>query len=280
MSEARGRANGKMFVQTREGGFTPTQQPDFEKDKAGEDVTAAFFDADGDHHPDLYVGSGSNEFNPGDLGRDRLYLNDGHRRFHRKTDALPSAKPFSTACVCPADADGDGDEDLFVGMRMVPGHYGRPPVSFLMINDGKGKFSPVPLKDGKGRDLGMVTAAAWSDIDGDKDPDLLVAGEWEPVRIFRNNRGQLSEIQDIIPNSNGWWNCLATADLDGDGDDDFVLGNWGLNSRFKASTEQPLSLYLSDFDGNGRDETILCQYNGAKSYPVVQRSDLVKQLPV
>lgn len=272
---------GKLFLQTPSGTFKPTQQPDFEKDKAGEDVTAAFFDADGDNHPDLYVGSGSNEFNPGDPAlQDRLYLNDGHGRFRRKADALPSAKPFSTACVRPADADGDGDQDLFVGMRMVPDHYARPPVSFLMVNDGKGNFSPMPLKDGRGQDLGMVTAAVWSDIDGDKDPDLLVAGEWEPVRIFRNDKGQLVEIQDVVPESNGWWNAVAAADLDGDGDEDFVLGNWGLNSRFKASTGQPLSLYLSDFDANGRDETILCQYDGAKSYPVVQRSDLVKQLPV
>ncbi len=272
---------GKLFMQTPSGEFKPAQQPDFEKDKSGEDVTAAFFDANGDHSPDLYVGSGSNEFNPGDPAlQDRLYLNDGHGHFRRKADALPASKPFSTACVRPADIDGDGDQDLFVGMRLVPDHYGRSPVSFLMINDGKGRFSPLPLKDGKGQDIGMVTAAAWSDIDGDKDPDLIIAGEWEPVRIFRNNHGQLTEIQDIVPNSNGWWNCIYAVDLDGDGDDDFVLGNWGLNSRFKASAEQPLTLYLSDFDQNGRDETILCQYNGLQSYPVVQRTDLVKQLPV
>ncbi|MBK7936311.1 MAG: VCBS repeat-containing protein [Lewinellaceae bacterium] len=272
---------GKLFFQAKNGSFNATQQPDFEKDKAGEDVTAVFFDANGDRHSDLYVGSGSNEFNPGDPAlQDRLYLNDGRGHFHRETGALPSAKPFSTACARAADVDADGDQDLFVGMRLVPDHYGRPPVSFLMINDGRGRFSPRPLKTGNGRDLGMVTDAVWSDFDGDKDPDLLVAGDWEPLRFFQNNRGQLDELSGILPHSEGWWNCIAAADLDGDGDDDFVLGNWGLNTRFKASAERPMSLFLSDFDQNGRDEPILCQYNGEQSYPLVQRADLVRQLPV
>ena len=272
--------SGKLFFQTPSGDFSATQQPDFEKDKAAEDVTAIFFDANGDGSKDLYVGSGSNEFNPGDPAlQDRLYLNDGKGRFNRKTDALPSSKPFATACIRAADPDGDGDLDLFAGMRLIPDHYGRPPVSFLMINDGKGNFSAQPLKDAAGRDLGMVTDAVWSDIDGDRDPDLLVAGEWEPLRLFRNEHGKLIEMQGVIPNSNGWWNCVTAADLDGDGDDDFVLGNWGLNTRFKASVEKPLSMYVADFDQNGRDETILCQYNGDRSYPLAQRSDLVKQLP-
>ena len=272
---------GAVFIQNTTGAFLRTQQPDLDRDLAGEDVTAVFFDADGDGDPDLYAGSGSNEFEPGEPAlQDRLYLNDGRGHFKRKADALPASKPFSTGCVRPADIDNDGDTDLFVGMRLIPGRYGQSPTSFVMLNDGSGRFTPIPLKDDQGHDLGMVTDAVWSDIDGDKDPDLIIVGEWEPVKIFQNNGGKLRLLKGLLPKSNGWWNCIRAADLDGDGDEDFVLGNWGLNTRFKASSEKPLSVYVADFDANGREESILCQYNGDRSYPLVQRNDLVRQLPM
>ncbi|MCC6460015.1 MAG: VCBS repeat-containing protein [Saprospiraceae bacterium] len=274
---------GQLWLQTPAGQFQRLPQPDFEQDKAGEDVAAVFFDADGDGDADLYVGSGSNEFNPGQAALDdRFYLNDGAGHFRRKADALPSGKPFSTACASPADIDGDGDLDLFVGMRLIPGQYGQPPSSIILKNNGKGYFEPDLERYRSLEQLGMVTSAAWADIDADKDPDLIVAGEWEPVRIFENKGGELSLLQgepgqDAAPS--GWWNCVTAADLDGDGDPDFVLGNQGLNSRFKASAEEPLSLYIQDFDQNGREESILCQYNGGHSYPLVLRNDLVKQIP-
>ncbi len=270
---------GKLFLQNTNGSFSPTQQPDFEVDKAGEDVAAIFFDADGDKDVDLYVGSGSNEFDPGAAAlQDRLYLNDGHGHFTRSAASLPTGKPFATSCVRPADVDGDGDLDLFVGMRLVPGNYGQSPTSFILLNDGHAHFQPALQKYPALNNLGMVTDAAWADVDSDGDPDLIVVGEWEPVRIFINDAGVLRETAGL-PGSNGWWNCITSADLDGDGDLDFVLGNWGDNSRFKASVEQPLSLFVSDFDQNGRSETILCQYNGDRQYPLVGRNDLVKQLP-
>ncbi|MEO6038295.1 MAG: FG-GAP-like repeat-containing protein, partial [Saprospiraceae bacterium] len=271
---------GKLFLQQADGNFSAAQQPDFERDKASEEVAAVFFDADGDHDPDLYVGSGSNEFSPGVPAlQDRLYLNDGHGHFARSPESLPTGKPFATACVRPADVDGDGDLDLFVGMRLVPGNYGQSPTSFILLNDGRAHFQPAIRSYPEMAKLGMVTDAAWADVDGDHDPDLIVVGEWEPVRIFLNAGGGLHE-STALAGSNGWWNCITPADLDGDGDLDFVLGNWGDNSRFKASVEQPLSLFVADFDQNGRSETILCQYNGDRSYPVVGRNDLVKQLPM
>ena len=270
---------GKLFLQNDNGSFLSTQQIDFERDKDSEDVAAAFFDADGDGDVDLYVGSGSNEFEPGVPAlQDRLYRNDGRGHFSRSAASLPGGKPFATACVCPADVDGDGDLDLFVGMRLVPGNYGQSPTSFMLLNDGRGQFQPALQQYPALRALGMVTAAAWADVDGDRDADLIVVGEWEPVRIFINDGGALRATTGL-PGSNGWWNCLQPADLDGDGDLDFVLGNWGDNSRFKASVEQPLSLFVGDFDQNGRSETLLCQYNGDRSYPLVGRNDLVKQLP-
>lgn len=274
---------GALFEQTAGERFRPVPQADFEKDQAGEDVAAAFFDADGDGDPDLYVGSGSNEFQPGEPAlQDRLYLNDGKGRFSRKQDALPTGKPFSTACVAPADVDGDGDLDVFVGMRLVPGHYGASPASFILLNDGKGYFNPAVRQFPALQQLGLVTGAAWTDVDGDQRPDLITCGDWEPVRIFKNTGAGLEEVSEQagLQNTHGWWNRLEAADLDGDGDTDFVLGNEGLNSRFKADEKHPLELYVHDFDQNGQDESILCQYNGDTLYPLVLRSDLAKRLPV
>jgi hypothetical protein len=270
-----------LFLQTASGTFQPTQQPDFQKDKSCEDVAAAFFDADGDRDLDLYVGSGSNEFSPSEPALDdRLYLNDGRGQFRRKIGALPEQKPYATACVRPADVDGDGDMDVFVGMRLIPGHYGQQPSSFILENNGTGEFTPAVQRYPALSQLGMVTDAQWADADGDRDLDLVVVGDWEPVRIFTNENGQLTENQHLITDSEGWWNCIQAADLDQDGDLDFILGNWGQNTRFRASAAQPLSLYISDFDQNGRDETILCQYNGARQYPLAQRNDLVRQIPI
>jgi enediyne biosynthesis protein E4 len=213
--------------------------------------------------------------------QDRLYLNDGHGKFTRKMDALPAQKPVSTACVRPYDVDADGDIDVFVGMRMMPGNYGQPVGALILENDGKGKFTPETQNYGALQQLGMVTDAVWADLDGDKDEDLVVVGEWEEIRFFENKNHQLKEVtgQINLKNSAGWWNCIKSADLDGDGDQDFVIGNHGLNSRFKASPEKPISLYLNDFDNNTWNEPILCQYNGDKSYPMALRNDFVKQMP-
>jgi hypothetical protein len=271
---------GKLFLQNADGSFRATQQIDFEGDKICEDVAAAFFDADGDGDLDLYVGAGSNEFNPGDPGlQDRHYLNDGRGNFRKKADALPSQKPVSTACVRPADVDGDGDQDVFVGFRMLPGNYGQPVGAMILENDGTGRFNPAVQKHPALAETGMVTDAAWADFDADGDADLLVVGEWEQPHFFQNNGGKLVPHPSSLVPEKGWWNCLRAADLDGDGDMDFVLGNHGLNSRFRASAEQPISLWLSDFDGNGWNEPMLAQFNGGRSYPMVLRPDLVRQMP-
>ena len=274
---------GALFLQTGRGDYRRTPQADFERDQAGEDVAAAFFDADGDGDPDLYVGSGSSEFQPGEPAlQDRLYLNNGRGIFTRKKDALPDGKPFATACAAPADVDGDGDQDLFVGMRGIPGHYGQSPTSFILENDGRANFIPNLQKYPALQQLGMTTDAMWADLNGDRLPDLVTCGDWEPVRVFFNKNGTLEDGSERagLKNTEGWWNCLQAADLDGDGDLDFVLGNEGLNSRFKATPDRPLELYAGDFDRNGQDETILCQYNGDTSFPLVLRGDMAKRLPV
>jgi enediyne biosynthesis protein E4 len=268
---------GGVFIQNAAGAFSRLPQPVIDKLQGAEAVAAALFDADGDNDLDLYVGSGSTELTPGSPElQDHLYLNDGKGRFALAETALPVGKPFCTSCVRPADYDRDGDVDIFVGMRGVAGQYGREVVSFLMNNDGNGHFSPTPI----GEEWHGTADAAWADLDGDGDLDLLVVGEWEPVHVLFNQDGQFRELTDAVPASEGWWNCIRAADLDADGDDDFILGNWGLNSRFKASVAQPLSLYVHDFDHNGRGEALLCQYDGEQQYPLVQRNDLVRQMPI
>ena len=269
---------GAVFLQTPEGKFRQSKQPDLEADARCEDVDAAFFDADGDRDLDLYVASGSNEAEPlsPELA-DRLYLNDGKGNFTRKKDAVPAQKPFATGCVRAADFDGDGDQDLFVGMRLLPGKVGVPVGGFLLKNDGKAYFSmeqPDALKN-----LGLITDAVWADVDGDRDPDLVVVGEWMPIKVFINTNGRLSDADAGTNETAGLWKRIAPGDFNGDGLVDFMVGNEGLNTRLEASPGQPLSLFFNDFDKNGTAEQILCRYNGGALLPYVLRGDLVSEIP-
>ena len=277
---------GALFVQLPNGRFRQTNQAVFEADKISEDTDCIFFDADGDSNLDLYVASGGNEFpSSSDALLDRLYLNDGRGNFKRLTPAPGISRFESTACVKASDFDSDGDLDLFIGTRLRPFLYGVPVNGYLLQNDGKANFTDVTQQAAPGLlKCGMITDAVWSDLDGDGDPDLTVVGEWMPVKMFRNDLKQGSGFKDIseaagLAGSNGFWHCVESADLDGDGDLDFVLGNHGLNSRIKASATRPATLYVNDFDGNGTAEHILCAYNGERSYPLVLRQDLVAQLP-
>ena len=158
--------------------------------------------------------------------------------------------------------DGDGDLDLFVGIRMVPGYYGVPASSYLLINDGKGNFQTDLELSAAFQDLGMVTDASWEDMDGDGDQDLIVVGEWMPITYFSNTGGSL--VRDSLPNlldDAGWWNTIEMADFNNDGRPDLAVGNHGSNSRFEASETKPVSMYVNDFDQNGTIEQIVTQYN-------------------
>jgi hypothetical protein len=274
---------GALFMQTLQGTFRQTNQTLFEKDKASEDAGSAFFDADGDGDLDLYVCSGGNEFtNVSTALIDRLYFNDGKGNFSKSSQVLPTTRFESNSTVKAADYDGDGDQDLFVGGRLVSTEYGLPANSYILNNDGKGNFTDVsqlvaPLLKG----VGMVTDASWEDIDGDHDPDLLLAGEYIPLTVLLNESGKFVDrtIESGLVKTEGWWNRIEAGDLDDDGDIDFVVGNHGLNSRFRASATKPVCLYVSDFDHNGTIEQIICNYIGDRSYPMVLRHDLVSQIP-
>jgi hypothetical protein len=274
---------GGLFVQTSEGTFRRTNQAIFEKDKDSEDTGSILFDADGDGDLDLYVCSGGNEFtNASTALIDRLYFNDGKGKFSKSPQVLPTMKFESNSTAKAADYDGDGDLDLFVGGRLVPTQYGLAADSYILNNDGKGNFKDVSqLVAPSLKGVGMITDASWEDIDGDRDPDLIIVGEYIPITVLMNDAGKLVErtTESGVEKTEGWWNRIEAGDLDNDGDIDFVVGNHGLNSRFKASVTKPVCLYVNDFDGNGTIEQIICNYIGDRSYPMVLRHDLVTQIP-
>ena len=278
------RQPGQLKLQQRDGTFRSVQEELFAADAVAEETDALFFDANGDRRPDLYVVSGGNELPNSSTGLgDRLYLNQGGGRFAKSDQVLPAGRFESTSCVDAADVDSDGDLDLFVGTRMKPFAYGQPVNGYLLRNDGQGNFSNVTAEVAPELiDLGLITDARWGDLDGDGDPDLTVVGEWMAIEVFLNEAGQLSRHTEAagLARSQGWWTCLEPADLDGDGDLDFVVGNHGLNSRFEASDSLPIYLYLNDFDDNGRDDPIMCRYESGKLLPYARLGDLTKQMPV
>ncbi len=279
---AKGQA-GALMIQMKNGSFMPADKALFEKDKISEDIDCAFFDADGDGDLDLYVASGGNEFPSSSSAlSDRLYFNDGKGQFTRSPQILPAGKYESTGCVRPADYDGDGVTELFVGIRLKPFAYGVPVNGYLLENDGRGHLRDVTAQVAPElKNLGMIRDMLWEDVDGDGDEDMIIAGDWMPLKIFINNNGSFSEKKDAFgpEKTRGWWNCLAAGDVDHDGDVDFVAGNHGLNSRFHASQTKPVSMYVSDFDLNGSVEQIICVFEGDTSYPLALKHDLTRQIP-
>jgi enediyne biosynthesis protein E4 len=272
----------KLFVQQAKGTFSENDVAVFAADSLAEDVAALFFDVDGDKDLDLFVVTGGNEFTPEDENlQDRLYLNDGKGNF--TPDNRFPAIAESGACVAAADFDGDGDIDLFVGNRLVAGQYGYSPLHYLFVNDGKGNFKNLSKRYIPDiRELGMITDASWADLDGDNFPELLIVGDWMPVTVFKNINGNRLEKLDsqALAQSHGWWNRIHAADIDGDGDTDFVLGNLGQNNRLRADADHPAELYVNDFDNNGSVEQIItCYTENGKSYPMVLKGDLQRRLP-
>lgn len=276
----------QIFIQKANGTFNPKPEPALSNDSISEDVAAIFFDADNDADndgdKDLYVGSGGYEFNENDAAfQDRLYLNDGKGDFTKNENALPKMLT-SKGCVKAADIDGDGDMDLFVGGRVVPGKYPISPRSYILMNDGKGNFADATVNTCAAlQQPGMVTDALWTDLNNDKLPDLIVVGEWMPVKVFINTKGKLADASSTYIHfaSTGWWNRINAADMDGDGDMDIVIGNCGLNTQFHVKEKEPMTIYYKDFDNNGSIDPILCYFIGGVSYPAASRDDLTDQLP-
>ena len=273
---------GRLYIQQRDGTFRASEQPALRADSLAEDVDATFFDANGDGNLDLYVVSGGNEFwGEDDALQDRLYLNDGHGNFHRDREALPRMAE-SGSVVVPGDFDGDGHLDLFVGRRVVARGYGLTPRSYLLRNDGAGHFTDVTTDIAPAlAQAGMVSSATWLDYDGDGKLDLVVVGEWMPVRVFRQENGRFVDRTAAVglSGTEGWWNTVSAVDVNGDGRKDLVLGNLGLNSYIHASAKEPARLYVGDFFDTGTLKQILTSYKNGVSYPIAGRDELVRLMP-
>ena len=275
-----------LFLQQKNGNFSPRAVPAFDADKESEDTDAVFFDANNDEVPDLYVSSGGyGNFMPNDpLLQDRLYLNDGNGNFIKSKNALPEMLS-SSSCVRASDINGDGFQDLFVGGRVIPGRYPEPPNSYILINQGNSGSGPT-FKDmtlslaPQLQNPGMITDAAWYDLNEDGQEELIVVGEWMPIKVFSQRDGRLQDKTHSYFEKlySGWWNKLLLEDFNGDGKADLVVGNMGENSQVKASESKAAELYFKDFDDNGSVDPILCFYIQGKSYPYVTRDELLDQL--
>ncbi|MBS1598366.1 MAG: VCBS repeat-containing protein [Bacteroidetes bacterium] len=274
-------SNGNFFIQDAKGNFEARALP---KDLPFEDMGVLLFDADNDHDLDLYVVSGGSENTLGGAAQqDRLYINDGKGNFTYDAHALPDTKA-NGSCVIACDYDHDGDMDLFIGGNVIPGSYPLTSRSYLMRNDaaqngGVAKFTDVTenicpeLKN-----IGMVTAAIWSDYDMDGWKDLVIVGEFMPLTFIRNENGKKFSKPFSVNQSNGWWNSITAGDFDEDGDIDYVVGNLGLNSRYKASPSEPLCIYAKDFDKDGRIDPVMCYYVDHVNYIYPSRDEMIKQM--
>lgn len=270
---------GELFVQQKNGHFI--SRPLENRKKNEEDMGVLLFDADNDSDLDLYVVSGGNEFAAGSrYYQDRLYINNGHGDLKWDTTALP-AENASGSCVAACDFDQDGDLDLFVGGKINPQHYPEGGNCLLLQNNG-GKFTDVTDTKAPGlNNIGMVNAAIWSDIDNDLRPDLIIAGEWMPITVFKNEGAQFKNItqQLGLDNTAGWWNSINAGDFNRDGRIDFVLGNLGNNSRYTTSPTNPLSIYTNDFGSIGNRNAVITYAENGNRYPVHPRDDMMMQLP-
>lgn len=272
-----------FYMQQSDGTFKEKTFPVFIKDLYSEDVDAVAFDADGDGDNDLYIVRGGSEVSIGNpLLNDRLLFNDGHGEFSESDKSSLPVSAYNGSCVAPCDYDNDGDQDLFVGSRSVPGAYGLSPKQLLLENDGHGNFTDVTEKRlERLNKIGMVTDACWTDYDKDGDNDLILVGEWMRVSVLNYDNGTFTDrtSQAGLQETSGWWNCIQACDIDNDGDVDLIGGNLGLNSILRASPEEPVNMYVNDFDSNGTLDQIICQYQDGTSYPVASLDELSKQIP-
>jgi enediyne biosynthesis protein E4 len=280
-----GGGNGQpatLFIQQKGNKFVSQPSPAFEADKLSVDVDAVFFDANKDGHPDLYVASGGYHAYEKDdaLLQDRLYINDGKGNFNKNKNALPDMRG-SKGCIAVNDINQDGHSDIFVGGRVIPGRYPESPISYLLINDGKGNFTDqINSIAPQLQKFGMITDAVWLDINQDKNNDLIVVGEWMPVSVFVNvnNKLQNETNKYFSKTYNGWWNKIDTADFNNDQKPDLIIGNMGANTQCKVSDQEPAEIYFKDFDNNGSVDPFFCFYIQGKSFPYVTRDELLEQI--
>ncbi len=265
---------GQLYLQNAKGEFIRKAVEIFDTDRQFEDVAAVFFDANADGYSDLFVAAGGNAQPPGsNLLQHRLYKNDGKGNFQRMNVSLP-ANTENIAVVLAFDTDGDGDMDLFTGGRSVPQQYGLTPESCLLLNDGKGNFSKIASEK-----FGMITDATLADMTGDGKTELVLVGEWMSPLIISIHGNHLKPIESNLAAMNGWWQSVRAADLDGDGRTDLILGNIGGNCYLRPSADEPVKLWISDFDNNGTADKIMTRTVDRKDMPVFLKRELTEQMP-
>lgn len=277
---------GIIFLQT-ENGFTGMESEVFEKDKSSEDLGAVIFDADRDGDNDLYVVSGGYEFSPNSPElQDRLYLNRGNGQFDKASNTALPTMLTSGSRVYAEDFNKDGKKDLLVLGRQTPGNYPNAASSYLLKNaseNGNAKFEPFSSQTTELlTNLGMATSASVTDFDKDGWLDIIIVGEWMPITVFKNNQGDFVEVSEemgLTNDTRGWWWSIQEGDFDGDGDMDYILGNNGLNYKYKAKGEETFDIYFDDFDENGRGDIVLGYYNQGEQYPVRGRECSSQQIP-
>ena len=277
---------GSIYFQTQNG-FDKSDLKIFEEDLRYEDVGAIIFDADQDGDNDLYVVSGGYEFEPDSKWlQDRLYINDGKGNFSKADENTLPSMITSGSRVYSHDLNNDGKPDLVVLGRQVPKNYPTPANSYILINEsenGKAKFTDVTKSMAKEFiNLGMATSAVLTDFNNDDWMDIIVVGEWMPIRVFQNNKNGFDEVTNkmgLNDDSIGWWWSIQEGDFDDDGDMDYIVGNNGLNYKYKATEDETFDIFVNDFDNDNKNDIVLSYYNEGEQYPVRGRECSLQQIP-